>query len=257
MQLTAEHLGIPGRTRLVLLHGFSQTARSWTRVAAALAPQHDVVLVDAPGHGGSTSIEAGLADGARLLGEVGGAAIYVGYSMGARFCLRLALDRPDLVQGLVLVGATAGLDDAGERAARRRADADLAASIERDGIDSFVERWLAQPMFAALPRDERDRADRRRNTEAGLASSLRLAGTAELEPLWNELARLEMAVLVIVGELDTKFRPLGKRIVAAIGSNASLAIVPGAHHAAHLEAPDTFVGVLRPWLATVTAGREG
>src|SRR5207244_5173075 len=85
------------------------------------------------------------------LGDLGPAR-YVGYSMGGRLCLRLALDRPEVVQRLVLVSASPGIQDDGERAARRDADERLARQIERDGADVFLERWIAQPLFATLPR---------------------------------------------------------------------------------------------------------
>ena len=107
--------------RIVLVHGFTQTGRSWDRLAAELGTGHETVAVDAPGHGGSAGVRTDLVAGADLLGEAGGRAAYVGYSMGGRLCLHLALRRPDLVERLVLVSATAGLDDEADRAARRRA----------------------------------------------------------------------------------------------------------------------------------------
>ena len=106
----------------------------------------------------STDVAADLVDGARLLGEAGGRAAYLGYSMGARFCLHLALARPDLVDGLVLISGTAGIDDDGERAARRRADEALADRLDPapggspPGRRGRVRPALAGPipMFAGL-----------------------------------------------------------------------------------------------------------
>jgi 2-succinyl-6-hydroxy-2,4-cyclohexadiene-1-carboxylate synthase len=236
--------------RLVLLHGFTQTGASWRAVAADLAADHDVVCVDAPGHGGSAAVEADLAESAGLLGDAGGRATYVGYSMGGRVALHLALARPDLVERLVLLGATAGIDDPAERAARRAADEVLAAAIERDGVEPFLARWLAQPLFAGLPDDPDERAARATNTAGGLAASLRRAGTGTQEPLWPRLGELAMPVLVAAGERDAKFAAVGRRLAAAIGPHATFAVVPGAGHAAHLERPAAFVKVLRAWLTT-------
>ena len=154
--------------------------------------------------------------------------------MGGRLCLHLAVARPDLVERLVLVSATGGIDDAGERAARRAADEALAATIERDGVDAFLERWVAQPMFAALPDPGLD--DRRRNTAAGLASSLRLAGTGTQEPLWDRLPALTMPVLLVAGALDAKFVAAAERM-AALLPHATLAVVADAGHTVHLEQP--------------------
>jgi 2-succinyl-6-hydroxy-2,4-cyclohexadiene-1-carboxylate synthase len=229
----------------VLVHGFTQTGRSWDTVAGRLAEHHEVIAVDAPGHGGSAHVRAGLTDGAQLLGRAGGRAVYIGYSMGGRLCLHLAIDRPDLVERLVLVSATAGIDDAGERAARRAGDEQLAAAIEDDGIDVFLDRWVAQPLFATLADPGLD--DRRRNTADGLASSLRLAGAGTQAPQWGALAALTMPVLLIAGALDAKFVAAAERM-AALLPRATVAIIDGAGHAAHLEQPAAFLAVVEPWL---------
>jgi len=235
--------------RLVLVHGFTQTGRHWAPVAAGLAADHEVVRVDAPGHGRSGAVAADLWTGAGLVAEQGGEATYVGYSMGGRLCLHVALARPDLVRGLVLLGATAGIDDPTERAARRDADEALARRLETDGLEPFLADWLAQPLFAGLHESAAGATARRENTPAGLASSLRLTGTGSQEPLWERLGELSMPVLVLAGAEDVKFAALGRRLVEAVGSDAVLALVPEAGHAAHLEQPAAFVALLRAWLA--------
>jgi 2-succinyl-6-hydroxy-2,4-cyclohexadiene-1-carboxylate synthase len=233
--------------RVVLVHGFTQTERSWDRVAARLAQRHTVVTIDAPGHGESSGVRADVPAAAALLGAVGGPATYVGYSMGGRLCLQLAVDQPDLVRRLVLVSATAGIDDAAEREARRQADEQLAASVERNGVDAFLDRWLALPLFATLPRDAAALDDRRRNTAEGLASSLRLVGAGTQEPLWDRLPELSMPVLLLVGALDTKYVALAERMAQLIRA-AELQVVESTGHAVHLEAPDAFADALDGWL---------
>lgn len=244
--LHAEVQGAGPRT--VLVHGFSQTRRSWGRAATDLARRFEVVRVDAPGHGGSSRIAADVAEGARLIGEVGGEASYVGYSMGARLCLRLALDCPTLVRSLVLVSGTAGIEDADERRRRRAADDRLAAELEQVGLDEFLRRWLASPLFASLGPAEANLDARRENTVAGLAASLRAAGTGAQEPLWDRLRQLTMPVLVVAGERDPAFRDRAAAMADAIGGNAELALVPNAGHALHLERPDDFVAAVAPFL---------
>lgn len=239
--------------RLVLVHGFTQTGRSWAAVAGELAADHEVVLVDAPGHGGSATIAAGIPESAALLAGTGGRATYIGYSMGARLALRLAVDHHELVEGLVLLGGTAGIEDDAERAARRRADEELAASIERDGLDAFLDRWLSNPLFARLTPEAAGLDERRLNSPDGLAGSLRLAGTGTMEPLWDRLAELTMPVLVLAGEHDTKFRAIGERLAAGIGANATFRVIPGAGHAAHLEQSAAFIAALRSFLAALPA----
>ena len=239
--------------RLVLVHGFTQTSSCWGTVADRLAEDHTVVRVDAPGHGRSAKVIAGLRGGARLIADQGHLAAYLGYSMGARYCLHLALSNPELVDALVLLGGTAGIDDPAERAARAEADERLAIQIEQHGVDAFLEAWMQNPLFAGLTDEQAMLSARLENTAAGLAMSLRQAGTGVQDPLWSKLGRLAMPVLVLTGERDEKFTELGRRMVSLIGENATFASVPGAGHAAHLEQPDAFLDVVRPWLHSVLA----
>jgi 2-succinyl-6-hydroxy-2,4-cyclohexadiene-1-carboxylate synthase len=211
-----------------------------------------VVLVDAPGHGGSTSVSAAFTAGAEMIGAAGERGTYLGYSMGGRYALALALERPELVERLVLVGASPGLADPDERAARHRADATLAARIEQLGVPAFLDEWLAQPLFVGLTPAMRMLPERLRNTAAGLADSLRTAGTGEQPSLWDRLGELTMPVLVVSGSQDAKFTSMGDRMTAAIGANARRLVVPNAGHTAHLEKPDAFLSGLRAWLSSTS-----
>ena len=161
--------------------------------------------------------------------------------MGARLALHVALRHPSLVERLIVLGATGGIDDDAERDTRRRADNELADSIERDGVPAFLDRWLAQPMFADVPDD---REERLTNSAAGLASSLRLAGTGTQRPLWHAIRGLNMPVLVLAGANDPKFVAAGRRLADCIGGNAHFATIPSARHAAHLEQPLAFARIV-------------
>jgi 2-succinyl-6-hydroxy-2,4-cyclohexadiene-1-carboxylate synthase len=237
-----------GPDRLVLVHGFTQTLRSWDRMAVPLAETFQVVRVDLPGHGGSGAVEMGFEDAAAAIGEAGGRATYVGYSLGGRLCLRLAVDRPDLVQSLVLIGASPGLASDDERAARRAADEALAADIERLGTAAFLERWLAQPMFATLEPQPEDMAARLANTSGGLARALRRLGPGVQEPLWDRLKQLEMPVLAVAGQKDTRYAHIAEEMADAIGVNAQVVAIAAAGHAAHLERPISFSRLLAAFL---------
>jgi 2-succinyl-6-hydroxy-2,4-cyclohexadiene-1-carboxylate synthase len=237
------------RPGVVLVHGFTQTLRSWEPVAAGLALRWQVVRVDLPGHGGSGGVRVGFAEAARLLGEAGGVGVYVGYSMGGRLCLRLALDRPDLVRGLVLIGASPGIADPGGRAERREADEALARRVEREGVAAFLDGWLAGPLFASLPEAAAGREERLANTAEGLAYALRRLGTGAQEPLWDRLGGLAPPVLLVAGEHDAKFAGIAREMAAAIGPTAQVAVVPGAGHAVHLERPAATAELVEAFLA--------
>lgn len=216
--------------RRVLVHGFTQTAASW-----------DGVL---DGHAVDVHPDTDLWTTARTIGDQAGDGAYVGYSMGGRLCLHLALDNPSRVGRLVLLGATAGIEDEGERRARRTADDRMAGEIEREGADAFLKRWLSHPMFGHL-----SEPGPRQRDAAVLAACLRRLGTGMQEPLWDRLAELAMPVLVVAGDLDAKFTAIGRRMAEAVGDNARFATVPDAGHAAHLEQPAAFRAVVEEFLA--------
>ena len=235
--------------RVALVHGFTQTSASWGPVAERLARWFEVVPVDLPGHGGSGAVRVGFAEAAGLVGKAGGPAAYLGYSLGGRLCLRLALDRPDLVRALVLIGGSPGIADAGGRAERRAADERLARRIERDGVAAFLDDWLAGPLFATLPEEAAGREERLANTAEGLASALRRLGTGAQEPLWDRLGQLRPPALLVAGERDPKFARIAMEMADAIGPAAQVALVPGAGHAAHLERPAATAALIEEFLA--------
>jgi 2-succinyl-6-hydroxy-2,4-cyclohexadiene-1-carboxylate synthase len=235
---------------VVLLHGFGQTARCWGALTAALAPHYEVIRLDAPGHGDTGGEGFDLPTTAGLIAETVGPAAYVGYSMGGRMALQLAVDRPDVVQRLVVVGGTPGIEDDGERASRREADHALAQRIRDEGVDAFIRYWLDLPLFAGLPAEARFEEERRRNTAEGLATSLERAGTGSQEPLWDRLDTIDVPVLLVAGQDDARYTDLAFRTSAAIGVGTEVSTIPDAGHSVHLEQPARFTGALLRWLAS-------
>ena len=224
---------------MILVHGFTQSADSWEPVIDALPRDADTVTIEVPEGLDFLSTASGI--GAR-----GGPGTYVGYSMGGRLCLALALERPDLVQQLVLVSASPGIADERERTARRIADERLALDVERDGVDAFLDRWLDQPLFASLPRDVARIDERRRtNTVDRITHQLRALGQGAQPSLWDRLPQLTMPVTLVTGAYDRKYTELATQMAAAIGNDTRTVVIPGAGHALQLEQPDALAAVLR------------
>jgi len=215
-------------------------------VRRAVGGNPTLAYVDLPGHGLASADGHGIADGAAALAALGGPGTWVGYSMGGRFALHAALAAGSSIERLVLIGATAGLDDPAERVARVAADEARARDLERDGVEAFIDRWLAAPLFASLPPDPAGRRHRLGNTAAGLAHSLRTAGTGAQEPLWERLAALTIPVLCLAGEQDHKFTGLGERLAGSL-PQGRFAKVPGAGHAAHTERPEVVAAAIAEW----------
>lgn len=172
----------------------------------------------------------------------------LGYSLGGRLALHATLAHPDAVDRLVLISATAGIDDPAARTARRNDDEQLARHLELIGVGTFIDEWLARPMFARLrPSPDCDSA-RRSNTVEGLCASLRLCGVGSQDPLWDRLAEITVPTLVLAGALDTKFVTLAERLAAGI-SRATLEVIADAGHACHLERTDEVADIVERWIS--------
>jgi 2-succinyl-6-hydroxy-2,4-cyclohexadiene-1-carboxylate synthase len=234
---------LPGHRRpgdgasVVLLHGFTQTGRSWSPVADTLDPSFDLFAPDAPGHGRSSHVHIDISEYATRLASNLPPSTYVGYSMGGRTALRVALDHPDRVRSLVLIGATPGIEDATERADRCRSDEKLARHVLESPLDDFLREWLSQGLFSTLPTEAWNLEDRRRNDREGLASSLRLAGTGAQDSLWSRLDELSCPTVLITGEFDTKFTDIANHMAQLVSGPVEHVVVPGHGHAVHLESP--------------------
>jgi 2-succinyl-6-hydroxy-2,4-cyclohexadiene-1-carboxylate synthase len=236
--------------RVVLVHGFTQTGRSWARVEGRLRrlrPDLEIVTPDLAGHGRHADVATDLWGAAAMIGDLAGSATYVGYSLGGRVVLHLALARPEVVTSMALVGATPGIVDDDERSRRVAADLALADRIEAIGVDAFVDEWLAQPIFATLDPSHADRAGRSGQSASGLAASLRQCGAGAQSPLWDRLAEITVPTLVVAGDLDTKFTEIGRAMAGAM-PDATFTGIADAGHSVPLEQPDRLAEVLAGWL---------
>ncbi|MDR7419003.1 MAG: 2-succinyl-6-hydroxy-2,4-cyclohexadiene-1-carboxylate synthase [Armatimonadota bacterium] len=254
---------------LVLLHGFTGSAASWAPHIKAFASRHLTVAVDLLGHGQSDAPadpgRYGLAhcveDVLAVLDslEIRQAAV-LGYSMGGRAALAVAVAAPERVSALILESASPGLRDPEVRMARAAQDALLAEAIERDGVEAFVEEWERQPLFASqttMPDEARAalRSQRLRNRAVGLANSLRGFGQGTMMPMHDFLAEIAAPTLVIAGALDERYVGLAREMSDRI-PGAHLQVVEGAGHAVHLEQPETFQRLVLEFLSRVSGIRS-
>ena len=237
---------------ILALHGFTQNRRCWGRFGERLAASRTFCPVDLAGHGSAGDLDLDLWGGAHAIAaSMPRPSVVLGYSMGGRFALHLALSHPELVSALVLIGANPGIVDDGERLERHRRDLALADHVEDIGVEAFCEEWLSMPMFAGLTPATRFTEERLTNTAAGLASSLRRAGTGSQDDLWPRLAELDdLPILALAGATDSAYVGIAQRMQTA-GARIDADVIAGAGHAAHLEAPDATADRILQWLAAL------
>lgn len=252
---------------VLFLHGFMGSSADWREVMAALGDRAFCVAADLPGHGASLglSTEAYTIEGSaravintldRLDVEH---LVVVGYSMGGRLALFLALRYPGRCAGLFLESASPGLEGASERAARRAADGSKAKRLESGDLEAFLRDWYRQPLFAPLARDEnllhRIVQARRSNEPGELARSLRGMGVGNQPSLWRELESLRVPVLAVAGGLDEKYARASSRM-AGISPRIQSELVRGVGHNVHDEALAEYVTLLGGFLDRLSLGLD-
>jgi 2-succinyl-6-hydroxy-2,4-cyclohexadiene-1-carboxylate synthase len=177
--------------------------------------------------------------------------ILVGYSLGGRIALYLAIHFPQYFRGVILESASPGLSNQQERDRRIVQDYQLAAQLESLDLADFIQQWYSQPLFASFvqhPDYQQAIARRLDNDPYKLAKSLRFIGLGTQPNLWNSLEKLQLPLLLMVGELDTKFVMINQ-MMAQSYPQANLQIVNGAGHNVHFEDPAKFQKLLKYFIA--------
>lgn len=227
--------------RVVLVPGFTQTAASWRGVRRIVEDSCAVTALDVPTR---ETFEAT----AISIGIQGKRGVYAGYSMGGRIALRLALERPELVSALVLVSSTAGIAEEAARRERIESDEVLAQSVERDGVEAFLQQWLAQPLFATVPPDAPGLDERRGLSPQYIAHCLRVLGAGTMEPMWDRLHELQMPVAIVTGKTDAKYEKIALTMLERMRTDVVHVRLDGGH-ALPLEQPAVLGGFIASFAA--------
>ncbi|MDQ7051540.1 MAG: 2-succinyl-6-hydroxy-2,4-cyclohexadiene-1-carboxylate synthase [candidate division KSB1 bacterium] len=262
----AHRYGRRGAPRALLLHGFLGNCADWQSVAAHPDFDLDALAPDLPGHGlteapsgaeghGMTATARALID--LLEREAFSPCGLIGYSMGGRLALYLALQYPEHFDWLVLESASPGLDSKDARAARRQHDARWIERLQTRSLPEFLREWYAQPIFASL----REHPDfphllqrRLRNRAEGLIQSLRHMGTGVMPSLWPKLAELSVPTLLLAGERDPKFVTILSDMHSRC-KNARFVVAKDTGHTIHFEHPDLFVKTIHEFIQNRRRGK--
>ena len=239
---------------LILIHGLGDDHRAWRRTLPDLMLNHRVVMYNLRGHGGTT---AGRGDG--TLRQLGGDLVALmdsigidhahiaGFSLGGTIAMRMAIDHPARVRGLVLVATSSRVGRTAADRYRQRAemvehrDPQIRDTLDRDTADVYSES--PAELDAGLLIRRQSTSDPR-----GYGNACTAMAALNAAPLDPELPQISARTLVVASERDRHCPPKAAEIIAAGIKGSRLEIIPGAGHPIPVEKPGELAGSMNSFL---------
>jgi len=256
-ELHYEDTGGP-REPVVFAHGLLLSGWMFHPQVAALRDRFRCIAFDFRGHGRSELTASGYdmdtlaADAAALIEALSVAPChFIGLSMGGFAGLRLAARRPELVRSLALLSTSADREFLANRlgllALRLIARGlSLRLAMSQAMVVMFGQRFLDDP--ARTEFREACYQQLLANRPAGVYHAAR--AVAARDSVYDEIERIRVPTLVLVGEEDTVTKPDAARRIAGRVPGATLVILPGVGHTSSLEAPERVTEALRELLGS-------
>ena len=242
--MTAARYEVGRGDPVVLVHGLADDHRAWRRVVAPLMLTRRVVLYDLRGHGGSPlgdadgSLAQLGADLVEVLDDAGlDRAVVAGFSLGGTIAMRAAIDAPERVAALALVGTSSRVNRAArgwyeERAAMaERDDPELRKTLDGDTEDVYRNR--PEEIEAGLRIRRESTADPR-----GFANACLAMASLNERPLDDELAAIGVPTVILAGDADQHCPPRASEIIAEKIPGATMQVLEDTGHPLPVERPD-------------------
>lgn len=235
----------------VLVHGFMGSGADFQKLIAPCLDNRQFVLVDLPGHGDSVELlPEGRPANLEWMGEQLAEMVamlpepqidLMGYSMGGRVALYMALHHAKQVRSLTLMSASPGISDEQQRNRRCELDAERARRILGRDFETFLHDWYGMELFAGLrdsPGYQAMLNRRMNNDRKAVARVIEEMSPGAQPDLWPRLETLDVPSTWIAGDEDRKYVDICRRAAAPSGGNVE--IIDGVGHAVHVEAPQWF-----------------
>ncbi|MYQ49555.1 alpha/beta fold hydrolase [Streptomyces sp. SID4985] len=254
--------GKPDAPAVVFGHGLLFNGWMFHAQVEALRGDYRCVTVDWRGQGDTPATPGGYdmdtltGDAVALIGRLGlGAVHYVGLSMGGFVGQRIAARHGEVLRSLTLLDTSAGAEESARaREYRLLANVYLLTGVRpvlgRVKAEMFGPEFLASPASAPVVEEWVRRL--RRCRRSGIRKAV--LGVVERPDMGEELGRIAVPTLVVVGADDVATPAVESERIAAAVRGARLEVVPGAGHSSTVEQPAVVSGLLREFLETVDRG---
>ena len=237
------------------------SSSDWQKICKNLSSDFYCLAIDLPGHGKSEIDECKnsfkIENAARYISEFLQNnnlefCHLLGYSMGGRLAIYLAINYPNFFNKIIIESAQPGISDSIEKLNRKNHDYKLSQKLETVNLSEFLKFWYNQPIFETL-KQHKSFANllnsRLNNDPRKLSKSLMEMGAGTQPSLWNELYRIKNPCLLIAGEFDIKYQKLFSKIHKEIFLSKFI-ILKNCGHNTHFENPDEFIKVVKKFLIT-------
>jgi 2-succinyl-6-hydroxy-2,4-cyclohexadiene-1-carboxylate synthase len=248
-----EHWGDKTLPSLLLLHGFMGSSSDFRHAIFTFSKYFHCICVDLPGHGQTLIDDHDFVSTAEQILAIAPDNCYLlGYSLGGRLAMYLALHYPDRWQKVILESASFGLSTAEMRQERQRQDHAIARKLRQPDLDfaAFIQSWYQQAVFTGInkhPDFPELIISRSNNNPLSLARSLETMGLGQQPYLGELLKTNKIPLLILVGQQDIKFVEIGQQI-ANLCPQAELRIIPNCSHNIHFQQLDLWLRTVQKWL---------
>ncbi len=256
------HVEIRGREDapgLLFLHGFLGSSQDWSGFMEVFGQDFFCVALDLPGHG--RSLEENnwiysmphIAEHIAELLQAWPAKKWsvVGYSMGGRLALYLAVHYAHIFAKAVVISASPGLENEVERQEREHQDELLTQVLLQNPLSEFLKHWYQQPLFSSLSQKPwfKEVGHRRlQNEPKYLAKSMQLMGLAKQPSLWKMLGGCFVHLQFVCGVWDEKFVALNQKMYR-LCPQANMKVIANCGHNVVLDAPQELIQIIRLFLS--------
>lgn len=250
------------KNTVFLIHGFAGCTEDWKPIVESFPENFNYLLIDMIGHGKSDHplvqnfyTTDSIVDQIKTIKEKliqNSKIILIGYSMGGRAALCFATSYPEDIKGLVLESSSAGIKNEIERKKRYDDDLKLVDFISSHSIEEFIDYWQDLEIFNTQRRFSNEKLKKLKkqkynNSKIGLMNIIRGFSTGIMPPLHDKLKKIQVKVILISGELDSKYTFINSKIVRGF-YKAKHKVVKNSGHNTHLEEPKRFIEIITNYL---------